>query len=647
MQSAWTNHLCGSPCHRQYAAGLSLAMALCRTDASSCISRTSTARDKTKFAKGEQVRASFGWGWMYRGGERRALKPDALRQRWGAADIEQQSGSKSCRRRRLADFGLLGAIVFALAMGTMVAHMEAQEVPHAPAARVGLSGLSALSMGRGANSAARRVVGVAAKNDAEKRAGGSGTHTPARAPSRAATAAPDLHYHWRGLLLQTIEFNVIENSWRLASDSGMRDQISHKPYWHDYVTSLKQWNMRRWNDGDDFLVNYVGHPMQGAVSSFIEIQNSPVDSRIRWGGEGYAKSRFKGFLWAIVFSTYEKVGPTGESGVGNNGGFTYGTKCFELCRPGVNFLPGDHYTNNTGWVDFIITPTVGMLWVFAEDFLDKDVSSRIPNSGRTHNASRIVHGALNPSRTFANFLRWRNPWYRDWDHPIGTPVGGVHFLKSDDPPIHGKGRPRFEISPHLTGFSIATNRASCYNCRTMTTGAGVEASMRLLPWLDADVDMSYQPNASPLPSDRAGGNMLAGFFGLRTGVETENYALKVAVRPGFVRFDHAYQTSPTSVILQNNGLGPVSQLPGMEVQNPPPTLGDITHFAWNVNLTGDYKVTGSVAFRAGIGEDLVRYRSNHVDPPGIGEPPYVSWLSKENFINRGNWSYQVGPVFSF
>jgi hypothetical protein len=130
-------------------------------------------------------------------------------------------------------------------------------------------------------------------------------------------------------------------------------------------------------------------------------------------------------------------------------------------------------------------------------------------------------------------------------------------------------------------------------------------------------------------------------------VDTENYALKVAVRPGFVRFDRAYQTSPTTVILANNGLGPVSDLPGTTVVNPPPTVGDITHFAWNVNLTGDYKFTRSLAFRAGMGESVVRYRQNQVNPPGIGEPPYVSWLSKQNFINRGNWSYQVGPVFSF
>jgi hypothetical protein len=54
-----------------------------------------------------------------------------------------------------------------------------------------------------------------------------------------------------------------------------------------------------------------------------------------------------------------------------------------------------------------------------------------------------------------------------------------------------------------------------------------------------------------------------------------------------------------------------------------------------------------VALRTGIGEDLVRYRTNVLAADGVGEPPYLSWLSRENYINRGNWSYQFGPVFSF
>jgi hypothetical protein len=115
-----------------------------------------------------------------------------------------------------------------------------------------------------------------------------------------------------------------------------------------------------------------------------------------------------------------------------------------------------------------------------------------------------------------------------------------------------------------------------------------------------------------------------------------------------VRWDREYTTSPTTVVLPNNQLGPdryVQQ--GTTIRNPPPALGPITHFDWNANLTADYKLSETVALRAGIGEDLIRYRTNIVAAPGIGEPPYVSWLSRENYINRGNWSYQVGPVFSF
>jgi hypothetical protein len=120
------------------------------------------------------------------------------------------------------------------------------------------------------------------------------------------------------------------------------------------------------------------------------------------------------------------------------------------------------------------------------------------------------------------------------------------------------------------------------------------------------------------------------------------------IRPGFVRWDRAYTTSPTTVVLPNNQLGPNRYVEtGMVIDNPPPKLGPILHFDWNANLTGDYKLSDTVALRAGIGEDLVRYRTNVVAVPGIGDPPYLSWVSHENFINRGNWSYQLGPVFSF
>ncbi len=456
-------------------------------------------------------------------------------------------------------------------------------------------------------------------------------------------------YHWKGLLVQSLEFNLIENGFRLAMDDTMRFQLMHKPFWHDYAASIKQYNMGRWSDGDSFLVNYVGHPLQGSVGAFIEVQNSESQARLQWNEPGYWRSRWLAFLWTTVYSTHSEISPIGEAGIGSEGGFTYGTKCMEHCDAS-NFHAGHHYTNNTGWVDFIVTPTVGMLWVFTEDWIDKDVVPWIVDDDHSL-ARKVLRGSLNPSRSFANLLRGRTPWYRDYEHPVPSVAYdgvGEHFLPSDQELQWRRSLPRFQIAPHFNGLSIATTTAGCTYCRAMTTGAGVEFSARLLPFVDFDGDLSYQPGASAEASDRAGGNALRGVFGLRAGYETPHYAVRVAIRPGFVRWDRAYTTSPTTVVLPNNQLGPNRYVEtGMVIENPPPKLGPILHFDWNANLTGDYKLSDTVALRVGIGEDLVRYRTNMVAAPGIGDPPYVSWLSHENYITRGNWSYQLGPVFSF
>jgi hypothetical protein len=407
--------------------------------------------------------------------------------------------------------------------------------------------------------------------------------------------------------------------------------LGNKPFWHDYAASLKQFNMRRWNDGDSFVVNYVGHSLQGAVAGYIEIQNDPKARLLEISSsKEYWKSRWMAMLWATVYSTQSEIGPLGEAGIGNEGGWTY-PRNVDCSRPCSKFRPGiDTYTNNTGWVDFIITPTVGTVWIIAEDTLDRFIADPYQRSDTAYRLGypKILRASLTPAHSFANVLRGQKPWYRDWQNK-GTPYfTGVHITKSDEQLEEEASRPRFELSPHFAALSIAVNTPTCHNCRATTTGEGVEMSYRLLSWLDADVDLNRMPNASPLPSDRAGGTLYNGLFGFRTGFDTEHYALKLALRPGFVQFDKAYETSPVA-------------------GSPEPATGTITHFAWNAAVTADYRIGKNFALRTTVGETLVRYRTDVEDPPGIGTVPYLSWLSHENFVNRGNWTIEAGPVFRF
>lgn len=433
------------------------------------------------------------------------------------------------------------------------------------------------------------------------------------------------HYSVKGLLWQSLAFTGIEQSYRFSTDYFMRHLIADGPYWHDYMASMEHWDMNRWSDGDDFLVDDIGHPMQGAVSGFIEIQNSPRQRMLRFGKSSeYWHSRFLAMIWATVFSTQQKIGPLGEAGLGDDGGYTYVPNCPAIC---TSWRPGQTYLNNTGWTDFIMTPAGGTAWMVFEDFLDREVSDRMQNAHPDSIFPLILRGALNPTRTMANFLRWRAPWYRDFQHYPGNPhiSPGIHFGEEDAV----RRAPRYEIFPHFDAISLPVNTATCTGCKQMLPGFGVGFASRLTHWIDFDSDLDYHSNASPMPSDRAGGDMVMGTFGFRSGLQYAHYAVKVAVRPGFVSYSRAYETTPTA-------------------GGPTPDIGRITHFAAALAVNADYDVSRHFALRAVFGNTPVRYRDRYTQfGPGSGSPPYFNWLSQQVFLTNENWAYQTGVVFRF
>lgn len=434
------------------------------------------------------------------------------------------------------------------------------------------------------------------------------------------------HYNVRGLLWQSLGFTGVELSYRLGTDRFMRYTIAHGPYWQNYFDSMQHWDMNRWSDGDDFIVDDIGHPMQGAVSAFIEIQNSPTQRVLRLSkSKAYWHSRFLAMMWATVFSTQQKIGPLGEAALGSDGGYTYVPNCQYPCS---SWRPGQTYLNNTGWTDFIMTPAGGTLWVVFEDFLDREVSDRLQNA-MPHAVvfPNIIRAALNPTRSMANLMRWRNPWYRDYEHyPVNRHITpGIHFIPSDEDTVSRA--PRFEVFPHFNAISLPVNTATCTACRRMVPGYGVGFATRLARWVDFDSDMDYQSAASPVPSARAGGSVIMGTFGLRTGLQYAHYAVKVALRPGFVSYSNAYETDTATGVVTTS-------------------LGRVTHFATTMAINGDYDLSRHFAVRAVLGNTPVRYYKS-TSPPGIGTPPHLYWLSHQSFTTNENWAYQTGVVLRF
>lgn len=76
-------------------------------------------------------------------------------------------------------------------------------------------------------------------------------------------------------MLQSLNFTLTSDVFRVATDSGLQYSLEHGPFFHNWFVSYGGYNLHRWADGDDFIVNDVGHPLQGAVFSRIFFQNSP------------------------------------------------------------------------------------------------------------------------------------------------------------------------------------------------------------------------------------------------------------------------------------------------------------------------------------------------------------------------------------
>ena len=431
----------------------------------------------------------------------------------------------------------------------------------------------------------------------------------------------DEKIHWAPILKQSLGFLVLEHAFRLANDRYARHLLWHKPFWEDYVDSLQHFDMGRWGDGDDFLVNYIGHPLEGAVTGDIFIQNDPHGRSERFGKSGaYWKSRFRAMLYAAAYSAYFEVGPVlSEAALGNEGGYTYVPKCgLAPCSiPGRKLKPP---TNNTGWVDFVVTPTVGMGWIVLEDAIEAKIVD--PLAGDSQSLTwKIVRGSLAPSRTMSNFLQGKLPWYRPWLYENATGRAGNLIVKSEKPkkdPSEAsswRDQPRKAIGIHYVNLSLPMDWQGCYKCRVNNSGVGGTVSYRMTNHLWFDSEVNQFPGSG---SSKGSGSATEGLFGIRYGYTGRVWNVYVKARPGFIYYPKT-TSFPT----------------GHEFVS-------LSRFAVDCGTTIEMKASERSAFRFDAGITFVRYLQG-LDPR---QAP-VSVISPTYIATQGNFQVATGYVFRF
>jgi len=188
---------------------------------------------------------------------------------------------------------------------------------------------------------------------------------------------------WGHLIGQSLFFSSFENAFRCATEQGTRDGFSN-PFFRGYLNSVG--NLHGWNDGDPFLVNYIGHPMQGAVSGYLWTQNDRGYRDIQFGqNRRYWKGKLRGAAYSYVYSVLFEIGPISEASIGNI----------------QNLYPAQ------GFVDHVVTPVIGLGWSITEDALDQYIVRYLERRTSNNWARLLVRSGLNPARSMANALAFK------------------------------------------------------------------------------------------------------------------------------------------------------------------------------------------------------------------------------------------------
>ena len=426
---------------------------------------------------------------------------------------------------------------------------------------------------------------------------------------------PSEKLHLKSALWQSFGFLVVGHAFRLANDDGARYLLLHKPLWHNYWASADNFHMSRWGDGDSFIVNYIGHPLEGAVYGDIFLNNDPKGRAARFGkSSNYWYSRLKAMGWATIWEAYFEIGPIfSEAAIGNEGGYTYVPGCgLYPCNkyPGKQFKPP---TNNTGWVDFVITPLVGTGWIVMEDAIEREIVDRLAD-GSPALKYKILRGSLAPAHTFANMFAAKVPWYRYPEEGSFQQTFGAPLHPAERPAW--KDDPRYSLAFQYIAMEFPLDSETCQGCKQFYSGYGFNFNYRLAKYAWIDLTANLFPGSGSYGQHGGAQETLAGF---RFGRTIGNWGIYSNLRNGFIHYDKALVPGSASV------------------------YEDVWRYALDLGGTVEYAASRHSVIRFNGGTTLIHYLQPYTDPK---QPP-TGVISDQYYSFVGSPYLTTGYTFRF
>jgi hypothetical protein len=212
---------------------------------------------------------------------------------------------------------------------------------------------------------------------------------PARATAQTFDVTVDQGSTWSHALADSLRLLAIEHGVRVAFQPKTRRELGG-PFWADYRRSLTMPDT--WEDGDSWLVNYLGHPIHGAAAGRVWIDHDPHGRALTLSlSKAYWASRGRAAAWAAAYSVQFEFGPISEASIGNVG----------------------LRAHTRGWVDHVVTPVGAFALVIAEDALDRYLVQFVER----HTTNRFFRAAVRliftPAWVMANLAEGRAPWHRN------------------------------------------------------------------------------------------------------------------------------------------------------------------------------------------------------------------------------------------